>query len=253
MKGVEQEQSYVPGCSLYARRGVEEETTDARSPWSNTWAEAQAEAKQIREMEERFSWMTEADKGMLSLGLEPYPWNQFAEVIEMTGETEFMVFEQRGTGRNVYRDSCPDGAEMIVAATLVVRTRTCVTALNVYSDVGISGEVTGNLFSQLVECLPIGAQLEIVTATDGTLLAWGACADILMKGLDIDQFCQVPSWKNVMETRREKNIQGLCRMEEAEGLDAENGQFLKLAIQEVRQTVMEVVQVWLEGPEESDQ
>jgi hypothetical protein len=253
MKGAEQEQSHVPGCSLYVRRGVEEEITDARSPWSNTWAQAQAEAKQIRGMEERFSWMTEADKGMLSLGLEPYPWNQFAEVIERTGESEFMVFEQRGTGSNVYRDSCPDGAELIVAATLVVRTRTCVTALNVHSDIGVAGEVTGNLFSLLMESLPMGAQLEIVSASEGTLSALGSCADILMKGLDIDQFCQVPSWKNVMETMREKNIQGFCRAEDAEGVDAVNGQFLSLAIQEVRQTIMEVVQVWLEGPGEDDQ
>jgi hypothetical protein len=125
-------------------------------------------------MEERFSWMTEADKGMLNFGLEPYPWNQFAEVIEMTGETEFMIFEQRGTGREVYRDCCPDGAEMIVAATLVVRTRTCVTALNVYSDIGVAGEVTGSLFSLLMECLPTGAQLEIVSASDGTLTALGS-------------------------------------------------------------------------------
>jgi hypothetical protein len=51
-----------------------------------------------------------------------------------------------------------------------------------------------------------------------------------------------------METMREKNIQGFCRAE-----DAVNGQFLSLAIQEVRQTVMEVVQVWLEGPGEEDQ
>jgi hypothetical protein len=56
-----------------------------------------------------------------------------------------------------------------------------------------------------------------------------------------------------METMREKNIQGFCRAEDAEGLDAVNGQFLTLAIQEVRQTVMEVVQVWLEGPGQDDQ
>jgi hypothetical protein len=142
---------------------------------------------------------------------------------------------------------------MIMAAALVVRTRTCVTALSVYSDFGVAGEATGNLFSQLMECLPMGAQLDIVTAADGTLAALGSCADILMKGLDIDQFCQEPNWKNVMETMRAKNVQGHCRMEDAEGLDAENGQFLKLAIQEVRQTVMEVVQVWLEGPGEDDQ
>jgi hypothetical protein len=251
----EQEQNYVPECSLHARRGIGEETavSDARSPWSNSWAQAQAEAQQIREMEERFSWMKEADKGMLSLGLEPYPWCQFAEVIERTGETEFMVFEQRGSGRDVYRESCPDGAEMVMGASLVVRTRTCVTALSVYSDFEVAAEATGNLFSQLAECLPVGAQVDIVVATDGTLAALGSCADILMKGLDIDQYCQEPNWKNLMENMKVKQIQANCRMEDAEGLDSENILFLNLALQEVRQAVMDVIQIWLEGPAEDDQ
>jgi hypothetical protein len=128
-----------------------------------------------------------------------------------------------------------------------------VTALSVYSDFGVAAEATGNLFSQLTDCLPVGAQLDIVVATDGTLAILGAGADILMKGLDIDQYCQEPNWKNVMENMRAKNIQGHCRMEDAKGLDAENGQFLKLVLQEVIQTVTDVVQVWLDGPVEDDQ
>jgi hypothetical protein len=65
-------------------------------------------------MEERFSWMKEADKGMLYLGLEPYPWEQFAGAIERTGETEFQAIEQRGNGGDVLRENCPDGAESVV-------------------------------------------------------------------------------------------------------------------------------------------
>jgi hypothetical protein len=126
-------------------------------------------------------------------------------------------------------------------------------ALSVYSDLEVAAEATGNLFSQLAECLPVGAQVDIVVATDGTLAALGSCADILMKGLDIDQFFQEPNWKNLMETWKAKQIQASCRMEDAEGLDSENIRFLNLALQEVRQMVMEVVQIWLEGPAEDDQ
>jgi hypothetical protein len=42
-------------------------------------------------------------------------------------------------------------------------------------------------------------------------------------------------------------------MEDAEGLDSENGLFLSLAVQEVRQTVLETIQVWEEGLAEMDQ
>jgi hypothetical protein len=42
-------------------------------------------------------------------------------------------------------------------------------------------------------------------------------------------------------------------MEDAEGVDSENIPFLNLAIQEVRQTVSEVIQIWQEGPVEYEQ
>jgi hypothetical protein len=42
-------------------------------------------------------------------------------------------------------------------------------------------------------------------------------------------------------------------MEDADGLDSENGLFLSLAVQEVRQTVIEAIQIWEEGPVEEDQ
>jgi hypothetical protein len=57
---------------------------------SSTWAQARAEAQQRREAEERFSWMSDADLQMLSMGLEPYPWDHFADVIKQTGEYQFI-------------------------------------------------------------------------------------------------------------------------------------------------------------------
>jgi hypothetical protein len=162
------------------RRGLgeEEEITDARSAWSNTWVQAQAEARHIREMEERFSWMREADKGMLNLGLEPYPPDQFAEAIANSGETEFMVFEQRGNGSNVLRESCPDGAEVVVGATLVIRSRTCATAMNAVSHIAEAPPATAKLSTRMTNCFPVGAQVDMVLASEATLAALGTCADI---------------------------------------------------------------------------
>jgi hypothetical protein len=251
----EQEQNHVTECSLQVRRGIGEENTDSdtRSPWYSTWTQARAEAQYIREMEERFSWMREADKGMLNLGLEPYPRDQFAEAVERLGETEFQVFEQRGNGRDVFRENCPDGAEVVVGATLVIRSRTNVTVMNTVSHLEESSPATAKLLAQMAECLPVGAQVDLIVATEATLSVLGACADILTKGWDIDQYCQEPDWKNLMEIWRNKQIQASCRMEDAEGEDSENVPFLNLALQEVRQTVSEVIQVWLEGPAEYDQ
>jgi hypothetical protein len=39
--------------------------------------------------------MKDADLQMLSMGLEPYPWEQFAEEIRKTGADEFQAIEQR--------------------------------------------------------------------------------------------------------------------------------------------------------------
>jgi hypothetical protein len=251
----DQEQAHANECYIRVRRGIgeEEEVTDARSAWSNTWAQAQAKARQIREMEERFSWMREADKGMLNLGLEPYPPGQFADAIADSGETEFMVFEQRGNGAEVLRENCPDGAEVVVGATLVVRSRTCVTAMNAVSHIVEAPPVTAKLLTQMAECFPVGAQVDMVIASEAALATLGTCADILSQELDIDQICQDPNWKRLLETWKNKQIQATCRREDAEGLDLENVHFLSLALQEVRQTVSETVQIWMEGLAELDQ
>jgi hypothetical protein len=233
-ESVREDQEQVQGneCSLRVSRGIGEETevSDARSAWSNTWAQAQAEARYIREMEERFSWMREADKGMLNLGLEPYPSGQFAEAIERSGETEFMVFEQRGNGSEVLRENCPDGAEVVVGATLVIRSRTSVTVMNAVSHLEEASPTTATLLAQMAECLPVGAQIDLIVASEATLATLGACADILTKGWDIDQYCQELEWKNLMVTWRDKQIQASCRMEDAEGMDSENVPFLNLAL-----------------------
>jgi hypothetical protein len=251
----EQEQTQANECYIRVRRGVgeEEEVTDARSAWSNTWAQAQAEAHRTREMEERFSWMTEADKGMLNLDLEPYPAEQFAEAIANSGETQFMLFEQRGNGGEVLRENCPDGAEEVVGISLVIRSRTCVTVMNAVCYTMEAPQSTAKLLTQMVECLPEGAQVDMVIASEMALAALGACADILEQGLDIDQFCQDLDWKRLIEIWRNKQIQATCRREDAEGLDLENVHFLSLALQEVRQTVSETIQIWVEGMAEMDQ
>jgi hypothetical protein len=253
--GREQEQLQSSECHIRVRRGIgeEEEITDARSAWSNSWAQAQAEARQIREMEERFSWMTEADKGMLNTGLEPFPPDQFADAIANSGETEFMVFEQRGNGGDVLRESCPEGAEVVVGATLVIRSRTCVTALNAVSHMAEAPPATAKLLTKMASCFPVGAQVDMVFASEATLAALGACADIIVQDLEVDQYCQDPDWKELIEMWKSKQLQASCRMEDADGMDSENGLFLSLAVQEVRQAVVEAIQIWEEGPVDPDQ
>jgi hypothetical protein len=204
-------------------------------------------------MEERFSWMREADKGMLNLGLEPFPPSQFAEAIERSGETEFMVFEQRGNGGEVLRENCPEGAEVVVGATLVIRSQTCVTVMNTVSDLAEDPSATAKMLTQMAECFPEGAQLDLIIASEATLAALGTCADVLTHEWDLDQYCQDQEWKNLMETWRTKQIQASCRREDAEGLESENVPFSNLALQEVRQTVSEEIQAWLEGLKEIDQ
>jgi hypothetical protein len=53
----------------------------APSPWSSTWAQARAESERLRAEEERFKWMKEADLQMLTMGLEPVPWDDFIEAV----------------------------------------------------------------------------------------------------------------------------------------------------------------------------
>jgi hypothetical protein len=63
--------------------------------WSSTSEQARAEAAKHQPEEEGFSWMKEADRYMLCMGLEPIPWDQYAEVVSQTGESQFQAIEQR--------------------------------------------------------------------------------------------------------------------------------------------------------------
>jgi hypothetical protein len=74
----------------------------APSLWSSTLARAREEEEQRRRDKERFSWMKEADLQMLSMGLEPVPWEHFEGAIELTGEDQFQAIEQRASEEKVY-------------------------------------------------------------------------------------------------------------------------------------------------------
>jgi hypothetical protein len=125
--------------------------------------------------------------------------------------------------------------------------------MNAVSHIAEAPPATAKLLTQMTNCFPEGARVDMVFASEATLAALGACADILMQDLDVDQFCQDPDWKELIETWKSKQIQASCRMEDADGLDSENGLFLSLAVQEVRQTVMETIQIWEEGVKEMNQ
>jgi hypothetical protein len=92
-----------PGFSLVVGYAGPVDMPDsvAPSPWSSTWAQARAESEQRRANEERFKWMTDADLQMLTMGLEPYPWDQFADAVEQSREGKFHAIEQRACTEQV--------------------------------------------------------------------------------------------------------------------------------------------------------
>jgi hypothetical protein len=92
--------------------------------WSSSFAQARREAIQLQAMEEQLSWMTEADQYMLHLGLEPVPWDQFAEATGQKGEYQFQAIEQRATEDNVMGSQKESAPNSLVGATIVVRSAT---------------------------------------------------------------------------------------------------------------------------------
>jgi hypothetical protein len=125
--------------------------------WSSTWARARAEAAQRQVEEERFSWMKEADLQMLSLGLEPVPWEHFAGAISQTGETQFQAIEQRTCGEQVLESGGQPGPDSWVGATLVVRSITVITVLRMVSHGWNAPGATAKMLSMMAETLPMGA------------------------------------------------------------------------------------------------
>jgi hypothetical protein len=70
----------------------------------------------------------------------------------------------------------------IVGATLVIRSRTIVTALNMVSVQEKASQATARMLFRMAEALPVGAQVDMIISTDAVLLALVACADILANG-----------------------------------------------------------------------
>jgi hypothetical protein len=123
-------------------------------------------------MEERFSWMKDADLQMLSMGLEPYLWDQFAEEVAKTGETEFQAIEQRACTEKEFQMELPPEMISLVGATLVIRSRTIVTALNMVSGKWNASQATARMLCRMVEALPEGAQLDLIVSTDAACWPW---------------------------------------------------------------------------------
>jgi hypothetical protein len=86
---------------------------------------------------------------------------------------EFQAIEQRGNGVDVFRENCPEGGESVVGATLVIRSRTIVTAMNVISDLEEASPAMAKLLTKMAESLPVRAQVDLIVATDATLATMG--------------------------------------------------------------------------------
>jgi hypothetical protein len=136
--------------------------------------------------------MKDADLQMLSMGLEPSPWEQFADAVSQTGEHQFQAVEQRASSEEVYATGEPPGPHSMVGATLVVRSHTIVTALKMVSYGWNAPGATARMLSMMAESLPVGAQLDLIVSTPIVLQAPSSCADILSRGWDIDTYCQDP-------------------------------------------------------------
>jgi hypothetical protein len=152
------------------------------------------------------------------------------EKIAKTGETEFQAIEQRASTEDVYQQEVPPELS-IVGATLVIRSRTIVTALNVISVKEKASQATARMLFRMPEALPVGAKVDMIISTDAVLMALGACADILAHGWDVDYSCQDPEWKNLMVTWKNKQLRAIGRKVDGDGLDVDNGPFLKLAVE----------------------
>jgi hypothetical protein len=118
---------------------------------------------------------------MLTMGLEPVPWEQFADAVSQSGEYQFQVIEQRTCSEQVLQTGEPPGPNSLVGATLVVRSHTMVTALKMVSYGWNAPEATSRMLCRMAEPLPEGAQLDLIVSTDIVLAALGTCADILTK------------------------------------------------------------------------
>jgi hypothetical protein len=181
--------------------------------------------------------MKDADLQMLSMGLEPVPWEQFADAISQSGEYQFQAVEQRASSEQVSETGEPPGPHSMVGATLVVRSHTIVTALKMVSHGWNAPGATARMLSMMAESLPVGAQLDLIVSTPIVLQAPSSCADILSRDWDIDTYFQDPECKEVMVLWKSRQLHVSVREVDEDGLDAGDSPFLKLSIQEAIQAV----------------
>jgi hypothetical protein len=220
----------------------------ASSPWSSTRAQAEAESEQRQGEEERFSWMKDADLQMLTMGLEPVPWEHFADAVNQSGEYQFQAVEQRTcseqvlqTGEQVLQLPEQPGPDSLVGATLVVRSHPIVTALKMVSHGWGAPGATARMLCLMAESPPVGAQLDLIVSTPIVLKTLGGCADILSQGWDIDQYCQDPEWKELMVLWKNRQLHASVREVDEDGLDPDNSPFLKLSLDEAIQVVRDTM------------
>jgi hypothetical protein len=79
--------------------------------------------------------------------------------------------------------------------------------------------------------------LDLIISTDMVLAALGTCADILAKGWDMEYYCQVQEWRDLMVLWKDRRLHAVVRKVDEDGLDAENSPFLKLSMDEAIHTV----------------
>jgi hypothetical protein len=199
--------------------------------------------------------MKDADLQMLTMGLEPVPWEEFAEVVSQAGEYQFQAIEQRTCSEQVLGTGEPPGPDSLVGATLVVRSHTVVTALKMVSYGWNAPGATGRMMCLLGKALPEGSQLDLIVSTQRVTQVLSSCADILSKGWDIDQYCQDPEWKELMTLWKNRQLHASVREVDEDGLDADNGPFLKLSLDEAIQAVRDTMEggdIIPEEPKESE-
>jgi hypothetical protein len=119
----------------------------------------------------------------------------------------------------------------------VVRSETVVTAFRIVSNALQAENVTTEILSTVVKALPQGDALDLIVGTKAMYDALRSCADIVLHGWDVNQYCQYQGWREVMAVWKGQKVNATIRVFEDDGVDAENGPFQALAMKEAIQAV----------------
>jgi hypothetical protein len=160
---MESDKIVEPGSTTFITgESVQLDVTDslavAPRAWSTSFAQARRDAIRQRAMEERFSWMTEADQSTLTMGLEPVPWNQFSDVVARKGKMQFQAIEQRMSGEQSEEGMSPMAPEPMIVAAVVVKSETTISAFRKDSGPEMASFASAMLLCAMVEALPKGAR-----------------------------------------------------------------------------------------------